>query len=239
MKERRMTFLEHLGELRTRLIRSAIFYAAGVIVSFYIRDYLFSALRFPLPDGTKLYYFGVTEAFFFYLKISLIFGLILSFPFIAYEIYGFFAPALTKKEKRLIFPVIPIILVLFILGVLFTYFIVMPYAVKFLLSFGGEELESLLQVDKYFGFVIGLALAGGIAFELPVVLFILAKLGWVTAKGLIRNFRYAFLIILLISAILTPTPDAFTMLVLAMPLVILYLASILVVSQVKPLEAEE
>ncbi len=230
-----MTFLEHVGEFRNRLIRSVIYYILAVGVTFYFREPLFEILRYPLPEGTKLYYFGVTEAFFFYMKLALVSGLVLSSPFILYEIYAFFAPALSPSEKRLIIPAIPITALLFIAGVAFTFLVIIPLSVKFLLSFAGLGLENILQVEKYFGFVIGFSIAGGLLFETPVVLAILAKLGWVTARGLLRNFRYALIIILIITAILTPTPDAFTMLVLSVPLIVLYLASIFIVVRIKPI----
>lgn len=230
-----MTFLEHIGELRARLIRSVFYYVVLVGVGFYFREWLFLLLRRPLPPGTKLYFFGVTEAFFFYFKIALIFGLVVGFPLFLFEIYGFFAPALKPNERKLIIPAIPVALILFILGAVFTFSLVLPASIRFLLSFSGEGLENILQVDKYYGFVIGLCIAGGLTFEMPVVLSIFARLGWVSAKGLLRNFRYALLIILTVTAIITPTPDAITMLVLSLPVIILYLVTILIVLRIKPI----
>ncbi len=235
MADRRMTFFQHIGELRNRLIRSVIYFALAVAVSFAFRDWLFNVLRYPLPDDVKLYYFGVTEAFFFYMKLALITGLILAFPLILVEVYLFFSPALTKSEKKLVITAIPVVILLFAAGAVFTFLVLIPLSVRFLLGFTGEGLESILQVEKYYGFVTGFSVAGGLAFEMPVILWIFAKLGWVTARGLWRNFRYAFLVILILTAILTPTPDAFTMLVLSIPLILLYIISILAVARVKVL----
>jgi len=232
--EKRMTFWEHVGELRARLLRTIVFYFIAFAFTFYFKDKLFDLLRYPLPEGTKLYYFAVTEAFFFYVKIAMVSALVITLPYLLIELYAFFAPALTRNEKKLIFPAIPFVILLFIVGCVFTFLVIMPLSIRFLLSFGENGIEAILQADKYFGFVIGLTVGGGIAFELPIVLAILAKVGWVTSRGLIRNFRYAFLIILILTAVLTPTPDVFTMLVLALPLVLLYLLSIAVVSRISP-----
>ena len=234
MDERRMSFWMHVGELRNRLLRSVIVLLIAVAAAFYFREPLFSLLRWPLPGDYKLYYFGVTEAFFFYFKIALLAGIVVTLPYILFELYGFFAPGLKLEEKRLIFPIIPVVILLFAAGIAFVFLVLLPYSIRFLLSFSGEQLETLLQADKYFGFVLGLSLGGGLTFELPVVLAVFAKLGWVTARGLWRNFRYALILILIATAILTPTPDALPMLVLSTPMVVLYLLSIAVVARIKP-----
>lgn len=235
MDERRMSFWQHIGEFRNRLLRSAGVLIIAVGAAFYFRQELFSFLRWPLPAQYQLYYFAVTEAFFFYFKIALLTGVIIALPYLLVELYGFFAPALRREEKRLILPLLPVVIFLFVAGIAFVFFVLMPYTIRFLLSFGGEQLTTLLQADKYFGFVLGLCIGGGLSFELPVVLAAFAKLGWVTARGLWRNFRYAIIIILIAAAVLTPTPNALPMIVLSTPVIALYLVSIAIVTRIKPL----
>ncbi len=230
-----MSFWQHVGEFRNRLLRSIGVLSITVAAAFYFRQALFSFLRWPLPADCQLYYFAVTEAFFFYFKIALLAGIAAAFPYILYELYGFFAPALKPEENRLILPLLSVVILLFAAGIAFVFFVLMPYTIRFLLSFGGQQLTSLLQADRYFGFVLGLCIGGGLTFELPVVLAASAKLGWVTARGLWRNFNYAIIIILVAAAVLTPTPNALPMIILSAPMILLYFLSIAVVARIKPL----
>jgi len=235
MDERAVGFWKHVGELRNRLLRTGLVLIVTVCGAFYFRVSLVDFLRWPLPADYRLYYFGVTEAFLFYFKVALLAGLVAASPYLLFELYAFFAPALKREEKRLLFPMLPAVILLFAAGISFVFFVLLPYSIRFLLGFGGEQLTSVLQADRYFGFVLGLSIGGGLTFELPVVLAVFAKLGWVTARGLWRSFRYAIILILIATAILTPTPDALPMLLLSAPVIFLYVLSIAVVSRIRPL----
>lgn len=227
-----LTFWEHLTELRIRLFRMIIAVVVAASVAYIWREKLYDVLIAPLlkadPDIT-LNYFAPTEPFFVYLKIALFAGLILASPVVFYELWAFISPALNPREKLvtkgMIFPVV----VLFLGGVSFVYFVLLPFSLQFLLGFAHEKLEPELNQDKYFSFITGLCLAGGILFELPVVLGLLGWLELVNARWLWQKTGVALVVLMIIAAVITPTGDAFNMLALTAPLLGLYLVGIVVV----------
>ena len=229
---RRMSFWGHLGELRTRIFRSLFYIAVFACVAWFYKGHVIDALSWPLhqyyPDE-RLNLLAVQEAFMLYVRIAAYCGITAASPLILLELWGFVAPALKPQERRLVLPVLPLILLLFMAGVLFIYFQLLPASMQILLGLAGDQFEVMLTVDRYLNFVLGLCMAGGFMFEMPVVLALLGWLGLVTSRGLWRNSNLAVVVLLVLSAVITPTGDAFTMLLFTAPLMLLYFASIIVV----------
>jgi sec-independent protein translocase protein TatC len=226
-----MSILEHLEELRSRLIKILISAGVGFCIGYYFSETIFGYLIRPLtnvlPKGTSLIFTSITEAFFTYLKVGLLAGVFIASPFILYQIWAFISPGLYKKERRALVPVTLISVILFIAGAGFGYFVVFPFGFKFLISnYTTEMIKPMPTMREYFSLVTWMLLAFGAIFELPVVIFLLSRFGIVNHKGLRKFRRYAFLGAFILGAILTPTPDVFNQAMMAGPLVILYEISI-------------
>lgn len=231
--EKRMAFTEHLAELRKRLIVSVIAIAIGFGAAYNYSVELYNYLARPLlqalpPGQDYLIFTGVVEPFFIYMKVGFVAGMILASPVIFYEIWGFVAPALYKNEKLWFISIVVSSSVLFLSGAVFAYYVVFPFGFKYLISYSSEGIKPMLSMSAYFSMVIRLLLAFGVVFQLPLVILVLARFGIVTAKQLISWWRYALVIILIIAAVLTPTPDVFNQLLMAGPLMILYVVGIVV-----------
>ncbi len=230
IEEEGISLTEHLAELRQRLIISfiAVVIAAGICYAFI--DPLFNLLSGPLvevlPPGTNLIFTSYPEAFFTYLKLALTAGVFLASPVILYEIWAFVAPGLYEHEKRLALPFVVFSSIFFVGGGLFGYLVVFPAAFRFLATFTGESFKLMPSVSEYFTLSIRLLLGFGIAFELPVFMAFLGLLGIVNPVMLRKNRKYALLIIFVIAAILTPTPDVLNQVLMAGPLILLYELSI-------------
>lgn len=229
--DKRMPITSHLEELRRRLIISAIAVGIGFAGSYYFAPKMFEVLMVPLvqalPPETSLIFTGVTEAFFTYLKVAILAGVFISSPLILYEIWAFVSPGLYTKEKKYVIPFVIFSTLFFVGGALFGYFVVFPYGFKFLLGFATEHIRPFPRIKEYFSLASKLLLAFGVVFELPLFVFFLSKMGLVTSKLLIKQFKYAVLLMFSISAILTP-PDVVTQLMMAGPLLCLYGISIIV-----------
>jgi sec-independent protein translocase protein TatC len=226
-----MTILEHLEELRSRLIKILIFAGVGFCVGYYFSETIFGYLIKPLtdvlPKGTSLIFTNITEAFFTYLKVGLLAGVFIASPFILYQIWAFISPGLYKKERRGLIPVTIISVILFVVGASFGYFVVFPFGFKFLISnYTTDMIKPMPTMKEYFSLVMWMLLAFGAIFELPVVVYLLARFGIVTHKGLRKFRRYAILGAFILGAILTPTPDIFNQSMMAGPLIVLYEISI-------------
>lgn len=220
-----MNFLEHLDELRNRLIICVLTILFFAFVSSFFSDKLFFILTKPL-DKVNLIYLSPIEGFLVQLKLYFISSIILSSPIILYEILKFCIPAFTKNEKNILIIYFPISIILFITGVLFTYFIFLPIGIKFLSSFSYLNIKPMFSLEKYTSFVLNIIIVTSIFFEMPVFLLILSKLNIISYKFLRKNRKYAILIAFIVGAILSP-PDIVTQFLLAVPLLILYEISIL------------
>jgi sec-independent protein translocase protein TatC len=229
-EDEKLPFTSHLEELRKRLITCFIAVGVGFVVSFGFKERLFNILVHPLinvmKEGETLIYTGLPEAFFTYLKVSFLSGLIVASPIILYQFWMFVAPGLYKTERRMMAPVVALSSLFFIGGALFGYFFVFPWGFKFFLAFATDTIRPLPSMREYFGFSAKLLLAFGLVFELPLVLTFLAKLGIVSVDFLKKNRKYAILIIFTGAAILTP-PDVITQVMMALPLMVLYEISII------------
>jgi sec-independent protein translocase protein TatC len=224
-------FLSHLEELRSRLIACAIAVGIGFAISYFFSERLFQVLVTPLkanmPEGDRLIFTSLPEMFFTYIKTAFIMGILLAAPVIFYELWMFIAPGLYQRERRFVIPFVVFSSILFVGGGLFGYFIVFPFGFRFFLGFANEYIQALPSVKQYFSFSVKLLLAFGIVFELPVVIFFLAKMGLVTPKFLRQKRKYAILLTFVMAAILTP-PDVITQCMMAGPLIILYEIGILI-----------
>ncbi|MFQ5465402.1 MAG: twin-arginine translocase subunit TatC [Thermodesulfobacteriota bacterium] len=230
-REATMTLTAHLEELRRRLIVAAVAVGVGFCVSYYFSEFLYDLLTGPLmpalPEGTDFLAFtGVVEPFFVYMKVGLLGGAILASPVVLYELWAFVAPGLYSGERKWFVALVFSSVVLFAAGTLFAYFVVFPFAFKYLLGYSSESLKPVLSMGLYFSLVTRLLLAFGAVFQLPLAILVLARLGIVTPGQLIGWWRYALISILIASALITPTPDVFNQLLMAGPLIFLYGVSV-------------
>lgn len=219
-------FLEHLEDLRWTALKMATVLIAGMIVSFFFTTELTRIVMAPLETaspGTKIISTDLTEGFMVSLKLSFYAGIILTFPVLLYFVAEFVLPALTRREKRMLLPAIFCGFVLFVAGVVAAYYFMLPKAIKWFIDYSvGLGVEPMLQVGKYFGFVTHLLLACGMLCELPVLVLALSALGLVS-YGLLASTRpYAITIILIIVALISPTPDPFSFMALALPVLAIY-----------------
>ena len=214
-----MSLIAHLTELRSRIIKCLVATGLGSVIGyFYIQEIMH---YITLPAG-KLYYMQPAEAFFTYLKVACVAGFLLALPIIFWQVWRFFLPALTTRERMVLGIVVPTSVVLFFCGLAFSFFLVLPAGIKFFLGFGNTELEALLSVDKYFDFVIMFVLPFGFIFELPLVMTIMGKMGLITSAFLKKYQRIIIFLSFVVGALITPTPDVFTQSMIALPIIVLY-----------------
>ena len=220
----KMSFMEHLGELRTRIMWSLVSAGVGIIIAFFITDPAMRFISRPLLRmKTELVFTSPTEAFWTWMKVAMVLGIFISMPGILLQVWKFVSPGLHEHEKKYAAPFIIIGSLLFLIGGAFAMLIIIPYASNFLVTFGQEKgWKPMLTVSSYTDFVIKFALAFGVVFELPVVITILSLIGVVTPQFLSKNRKYAILVNFIIAAILTPTPDMINQTLMAGPLCILY-----------------
>jgi len=231
-EEEKMPLTSHLEELKTRLTRILVAVGIGFGFCYLFKDWSFRAITRPLVDAmpahSSMIFTGLPEAFFIHMKIAFFASLFLTAPYTLFEIWRFVSPGLYKKEKRFVFPFVFFSTILFVGGILFGYFIALPPAFRFFVSFSTDFLKPMISFKEYLSLTLKFLLAFGICFEMPVFIFFLAKLGVVNAKMLSKKRRYAILIIFVVAAILTPSPDAISQILMAVPLMVLYEVSIFV-----------
>lgn len=228
--ETRMPLWEHLDELRRGLIRSLLAVGAALIVTYQYCQPIVRFLERPLldilPPGESLYYTGIGDKFFVYLKVSILAAVFAVAPFWLYELWKFVTPALYRDERKFAAVFVFLGSVAFVVGAAFAYYLVIPFGYKFLMEFGSGDEKAIITLTEYFGLTLKMILALGLVFELPVLLILLARFGIVDEALLIKNRRFAFVVTSVVSAIATPSPDAFTMLIVMVPLYALYELSI-------------
>jgi sec-independent protein translocase protein TatC len=233
-----MSFLEHLDELRKRIVNSCIAIAVCVVVGFYwinrIVDFILAPTRKALPAGVKLIYTQPGEAFSLYVQIALIMGVVLAAPYIMYQVWMFIAPGLYSNEKRLAYPFVFFTTIGFIAGAAFNHYVSFPFMMAFFASFNTPDLAFMPKLEDVFGLYTKMLIGMGIVFQMPTVVFFLAKMKLVTARFLLSHFKYAFLVIFIVAAVITPTGDMMTQTIFAAPMVGLYLLSIVIAWVVGP-----
>jgi sec-independent protein translocase protein TatC len=226
-----MTFLEHLEDLRKRLFYSFVALFIGFVPGWIFSKQLYAILARPvtqyLPEGTLLAFTTLTAPFMLYMKVAFLASLFFMSPFVFLQVWYFVAPGLYRKEKKYTVPFVLMTTFFFSLGALFAYFIVFPWACRFFLTLG-RDFQPVITVDQYFGFALKVILGIALVFELPTLVFFLAKMGLVTARWMVRNFKYAVLLVFVIAAVITPTPDVITQSIVAIPMLVLYGLSILI-----------
>ena len=233
-----MSFLEHLDELRKRIINALLAVAVGVLAGFAfikpIGDFLQGPTLRVLPAGSKMIYTQPGEAFSFYIQIALIAGIVLAAPVVMYQVWMFIAPGLYAKEKKLAIPFVAMSTTGFLVGALFNHYVVFPWMMSFFASFNTPDLVFLPKLEDVFSLYTKMLLGLGVVFQMPTVIFSLAKMHLVTWKFLARNFKYAILIIFIAAAVITPSGDMVTQTIFAAPMVGLYLLGILIAWMVGP-----
>ncbi len=220
-----MTLIEHLNELRVRLIWIISALLIGTLLAFFFRDALLTFLQSPLGTA-PLISTGPTDTIINVFKISFMVGASIAMPVIVYQLVAFAAPGLYSNEKRALFMTLPAIMLLFLSGMAFAYYVMLPVAIQFLQTFAGTHVEQLWTLDRYVGFVTQIVFWIGVSFETPVVLGFLSRTGIVSGQQLLRFWRYALVIIAIISAVITPTVDPVNMSIVMAPLIILYFISV-------------
>ena len=229
----------HIAELRSRLIKITIIYFLFFLIAFIFWKDIFAWMSEPLMNALKLeksskiIFTGLAEPFFTAVKISIFSGFFFSLPFILYQAWAFIAPGLYNNEKKMILPFVFWGTIMFLAGALFAYYVVFPVGFKVLVTFGGAQFTAMPRISEYVSFFGKLMLGFGIAFEMPVATYFLAKLGLVTDKTLKDFSRYAIVVIFIVAAVLTP-PDLFSQMAMAVPLLVLYGVSIIIAKIVNP-----
>jgi sec-independent protein translocase protein TatC len=225
----KMSFLEHLDELRKRLVHIAAYIAIGFAVCLFFSKRIYDFLAIPvtqaLGPGGKLTFLSLTDPFIMYMKVAFLGGIFVSVPFTLYEVWKFIAPGLYRKEKRYVVPFLISTIFLFLLGGAFCYYIVLPPSCKFLIKLG-SSFEAKITINEYFDMANMMILGFGLVFEMPVLAGFLAMFGLVSAGFLWNKFKYAIVGIVILAAVLSPTGDAFNLMLWCAPMILLYLISI-------------
>jgi len=225
-EETRMSFLDHLEELRKRLIRSVIAIVIAFLVCLAFSEHLFSFWAAPviklLPRDSSLVFTGLPDPFFVYLKVDFVTAVFLALPFLLYQIWLFIAPGLLEKERKLAVPFVFAATFLFFLGATFAYFIVFPAAFKFFLGYSTPELKPMIAIREYVSLVMLLMLSFGLVFETPIIIVFMGLLGIVDSAFLKKGRRYFVVLAFIIGAILTPTPDVINQSLMAVPMLLFY-----------------
>jgi sec-independent protein translocase protein TatC len=230
-----MTLMEHLDELRKRIVHSALYLAGGFGVAWIFHNRIVELFQAPLIHiGKSLVFTHPMDALNLYLQASLVAGAIIASPFILYQVWLFIAPGLYKKEQRFVIPFMTATVGLFLGGAGFGYFWVLPAAIKILVVDFGHNFTSMITIEDYTSFFLSVILGLGISFELPILIFFLALFGIVSPKFLWTNIRYAILAVFIVAAIITPSPDPWTMCIYAIPMLSLYMIGIGVAWWVHP-----
>src|SRR3984957_4451382 len=230
-----MSLMEHLDELRRRIIHSAAYLAVGFFVAFFFREPLYGLVQAPLDHmHIKLNYTHPMDPMNLYVQVALIGGAILASPFILYQVWLFIAPGLYQKERRFVVPFMAATVGLFLGGASFGYFFVLPGAIKILIVDFGKNFTPMVTIEEYSSFFLSIILGLGISFELPILIFFLALFGIVSPRFLWKNIRYAILIVFIVAACICPSPDPWTMCIYAVPMLVLYLIGIGVAWWVHP-----
>ena len=228
--EGKMSFLEHLEELRKRIINAVLGVAVGIGLSFFFIQRIYEFLTAPalatLPEGSRLIYTQPTEAFSLYIQISLISGAVFAGPWIMYQVWRFIAPGLYANEKRFVVPFVLFSTIGFLAGAAFNHYVAYPFIMTYFASFNTPNLVYMPQLSYVFGLYVKMLLGLGLIFQMPTVVFFLAKMRVLTARFLLKQFKLAVLLIFITAAVVTPTGDPMTLMIFAAPMIGLYLISI-------------
>jgi sec-independent protein translocase protein TatC len=225
----RMSLLDHLDELRRRLIRALAAVAIAFLGCWYFASDIYAFLARPidklLPEGTRLVFTGVTDPFLLYVKVAALAAVFVASPYVLYQLWAFISPGLYRRERLWAVPFVFFGSFFFLAGGAFAYYVAFPFAVEFLLGVG-QQFQPMITIERYFRFLLTVILGLGLMFQLPVLIFLLSQLGLVTPGFLMRHFRWAVLIIFIVAAVITPTPDVVNLCLFALPTLFLYLLGV-------------
>lgn len=234
-----MSLRDHLLELRSRMTIAAIAVLVCSFILWPFKDTVFAILQMPLSDAVELQQITPTEVFFTFIKISILFGVGVSSPLVVYQVLSFISPGLHPHERRLLYISIPAVAGLFFIGAMFAWFVVLTFTLKFLTEFSPPDIVTSLSVSSFADFVIKMMLAVGLVFETPLVIFLLARLRIIKTRTLQRFRRYAIVVVAILAAVITPTPDPFTQMVVGIPMYLLYELGVLLARIAVPDTEEE
>jgi sec-independent protein translocase protein TatC len=221
-RDKELSLVQHLSEFRDRLMVAAIAVVITTALSFVFTTQIIHLLILPVGENIRLVSLSPTENFTTYMRVALFSGIALAMPVILYEIYAYIDPALHPHERRFALTAGPFVLALFVAGMLFCYFLVLPNAIHFLITFASDVFDNQLRASEYLSFVTTFILGMGLVFEMPVLIWALIRLGVVSRKWLAARRRYVFLIVFVIAAVVTPTPDPFNQSIVAIPMYLLF-----------------
>ncbi|MGE5245929.1 MAG: twin-arginine translocase subunit TatC [Betaproteobacteria bacterium] len=233
-----MSFLEHLDELRKRIVNACIGIGVGILISFAFIDRIFNFLLAPtrkvLPPGVKMIYTQPGEAFGMYITVSLIAGAVIASPYVMYQLWKFISPGLYSNEKRMAIPFVMLTTSGFVLGAAFNHYIAFPFMMRFFASFNGIDLAFMPRLEDTFGLYTKMLLGMGLIFQMPTIVYFLARLKLVTAGFLWKHGKFAILVAYVIAAVITPTGDPMNQTIFAAPMILLYFLSIAIAWLVGP-----
>jgi sec-independent protein translocase protein TatC len=239
----KMSFLEHLDELRKRIVNACIGIGVGILIGFGFIDRIFNFLLAPtrkvLPPGVKMIYTQPGEAFGMYITISLIAGAVIASPYVMYQVWKFIAPGLYSNEKRMAIPFVLLTTGGFLLGAAFNHYVAFPFMMAFFASFNGIDLTFMPRLEDTFDLYVKMLIGMGVIFQMPTVVFFLAKMRLVTARFLWKHGKYAVLLAYVVAAVITPTGDPMNQTIFAAPMIALYFLSILIAWIVNPRNKEK
>ena len=221
-----MSIIAHLGELRERIIKCIVAVAVGTLGCYFFIERI---MQIIIASAGHLYYFSPAEAFFAYFKVALVTGLVVVLPILLYQVWEFLIPAFTSNEFHATMTFLPLSIALFYTGLAFAYFFVLPPAVQFFLGYSSEALLPMFSLGQYVSFVLGMVFPFGVVFELPLFMVVLAQIGLISSRSLTNKRKYVIVLSFLIGGVISPTPDIFGQTMLAIPIMVLYEASILVI----------
>lgn len=221
-RDKELSLVQHLSEFRDRLMVAAIAVVLTTAISFIFTTQIIQLLILPVGEHIKLISLSPTENFTTYMRVALFTGIALAMPVILYEVYMYIDPALHPNERRFALTAGPFVLGLFIFGMLFCYFFILPNAIKFLINFASDVFDNQLRASEYLSFVTTFILGMGLVFEMPVLIWALVRIGVVSRKWLAARRRYVFLIVFIVAAVVTPTPDPFNQSLVAIPMYLLF-----------------
>src|SRR5258708_16360561 len=221
-RDKELSLMQHLGELRNRLMVACFGVLITTTLAFFFAKDIILLLEAPAHLGKPLQIISPTEGFTTYMRVSLFTGIALAMPIILYEIYAYIDPALRSNERRFLLTLGPFVLLLFVGGVAFCYFVLLPNAINFLFTFGSEVFEAAPRASEYISFVTTFILGVGIVFEMPVIIFALTTIGIVKRSWLAKQRRYVVLLVFVLGAVITPTPDPFNQTLVAVPMYLLF-----------------
>lgn len=221
-RDKELSLMQHLGELRSRLMVASFGVLIATTVAFFFAKDIILALEAPAHLGKPLQIISPTEGFTTYMRVSLFTGIALSMPIILYEIYAYVDPALRPNERRFLLTLGPFVLLLFVGGMAFCYFLLLPNAINFLFTFGSDVFEASPRASEYISFVTTFILGVGLVFEMPVIIFAVTRIGLVSRDWLAKQRRFVLLFVFIAGAIITPTPDPFNQTLVAVPMYLLF-----------------